>query len=448
MKLSMKVKTNIALFLLIYNVAFPADVKETAEKVLVYRGTSDASAAVAVSENGPGHSANMFVVADDENNVLRVYRTDATLRSSASTLRPPRRTADDGSILHSAFSAGAAAKAGTTKDESLRSTSKPGLPIFYYDLTSFLDIEPEHLEADIEGATRVAERIYWITSHGRNKDGEPRPNRYRFFATDVKIQDGNISIRPVGIPCKSLVHSLLKTISMNHLELDKVTRFDAAKLTEKERQKLAPKEHGLNIEALCASADGRTLYIGFRNPRPIRNNSLKMTASPGMGISNGTSPRDKKNDVGKALVVPLKNADAVIENSAAPIFGEPMLWSLGGLGIRSMEYSNFHQAYFIAAGPHNENPGYALYRWSGKNDEPPRFVRDLHTMQKDFTTEALVSFKNSDKLLLLSDDGSLDIKVSNASECLDGRLNDDGTCPNKFLTDPNKKTFRAIWLEP
>jgi len=418
----MKVKTNIALFLLIYNVALPTGVKETTEKVLVYRGTSDASAAVAVSENGPGHSANMFVVADDENNVLRVYRTD-----------------------------------------------KPSLPIFSYDLTSFLDIEPEHPEADIEGATRVAERIYWITSHSRNKDGKIRLNRYRFFATDVKVQDGNISICSVGIPCKSLVHSLLKTISMNHLELDKVTRFDAAKLTEKERQKLAPKEHGLNIEALCASADGKTLYIGFRNPRPIRNNSLKMTASPGMGISNGASPRDKKNDVGKALVVPLKNADAVIENSAAPIFGEPMLWSLdglpavpssdsaitdyrhsgqAGLGIRSMEYSNFHQAYFIVAGPYDEEPGCVLYRWSGKNDESPRFVRDLHTMHKDFTPEALVVFRNSDKLLLLSDDGSLDIKVSNARECLDDRLNDDGTCPNKFLTDPNKKTFRAIWLEP
>jgi hypothetical protein len=378
MKLSIKVKTNIALFLLIYNVAFSASVKETAEKVLVYRGTSDASAAVAVNENGPGHSANMFVVADDENNVLRVYRTD-----------------------------------------------QPGLPIFSYELTSFLDIKPEHPEADIEGATRVADRVYWITSHGRNKDGKPRSNRYRFFATDVKVKDGNISIRSVGIPCKSLVHSLLKTRSMNHLELDKATRFDIGNLSKKEREKLAPKEHGLNIEALCASADGKTLYIGFRNPQI----------------------HDKKSRATKALVVPLENADDVIEKSVAPIFGEPMLWSLDDLGIRSMEYSNFHQAYFIIAGPHDEEPGCVLYRWSGKKDESPRFMRDLHTMHKDLTPEALVSFKNSDKLLLLSDDGSLHIKVSNANECLDGRLNDDGTCPNKFLIDPNKKTFRAIWLE-
>jgi hypothetical protein len=48
---------------------------------------------------------------------------------------------------------------------------------------------------------------------------------------------------------------------------------------------------------------------------------------------------------------------------------------------------------------------------------------------------------------MLSDGGGLRIKVDDASQCMEGKLNDDGTCPNKFLTDPNKKTFRAIWLK-
>jgi len=365
------------------------------EEVLVYRGTSDASAAVALSDN-------MFIVADDENNILRVYKT-----------------------------------------------SVPGLPVFSYDLTKFLHIEPEHPEADIEGATSVGDRIYWITSHGRNKDGQLRPNRYRFFATAVKVEDENIIIRPIGAPCKNLVQSMLKAKTMQHLGLDKATQFNAEKLSKKERQKLAPKEQGLNIEGLCASTDGKTLYIGFRNPRPplIRNSKFSLNA----------------------LVVPLKNPDAVVESSAAPIFDEPMLWDLGGLpavpssdsaitdyrhsgqaglGIRSMEYSHFHKAYFIITGPHNEGSKSALYRWSGKDDEPPKFVRDLHTLQKDFTPEALVCFKNSGRLLIISDDGSLDIKVTDASECMEGQLNKDGTCPNKFLIDSNKKTFRAIWITP
>jgi hypothetical protein len=182
---------------------------------LVYRGASDASAAVAVGED-------MFVVADDENNILRVYKT-----------------------------------------------SQGGLPLFSYETTEFLDIEPEHPEADIEGATMIGPRIYWITSHGRNKDGKMRPNRYRFFATTVKVENGTVTITPVGTPCKTLIHSLVKTENMRRLRLDRATRFDATKLTKKDRKKLAPKEEGLNIEGLCASADGRTIYIGFRNPRPV-----------------------------------------------------------------------------------------------------------------------------------------------------------------------------------
>jgi hypothetical protein len=150
----------------------------------------------------------------------------------------------------------------------------------------------------------------------------------------------------------------------------------------------------------------------------------------------------------KALVVPLKNPDAVIESLAAPIFDEPMLWDLGGLGIRSMEYSHFHKAYFIIAGSHDESSKSVLYRWSGRADEPPKFVRDLHMLQKDFTPEALVVFEKSNRLLMLSDDGSLPIKVTDDSECMDGQLNKDGTCPNKFLADPDKKSFRAIWFTP
>jgi len=335
------------------------------EEVLIYRGTSDASAAVAVSEK-------MFIVADDENNVLRVYKTNTS-----------------------------------------------GLPVFSYDLTQFLGIEPEHPEADIEGAAMIGDRIYWITSHGRNKDGKMRPNRYRFFATSVKVQNDNVTIRPVGIPCRTLIHSLIKTDAGIRLELERATRFDAANLTKRQRKNLAPKKDGLNIEGFCASPDGKTIYIGFRNPRPYS----------------------------KAIVVPLKNARQIIEREEPPIFGTPILWDLGGLGIRSMEYSHSHKAYFIVAGPHNEQLGFALYRWSGEKNRPPTLVRELNPDEGSFNPEALVTFKNSAGFLLLSDDGTLVINVSEPSECMEGKLSKDGKCLNKYLTDQNKKHFRAIWLE-
>jgi hypothetical protein len=75
-------------------------------------------------------------------------------------------------------------------------------------------------------------------------------------------------------------------------------------------------------------------------------------------------------------------------------------------------------------------------------------VQDLRTGKNDFTPEALVPFQNSSKILIISDDGALHIKISDASQCMKSKLNEDGTCLNKFLTDPNKKAFRAIWLKP
>jgi hypothetical protein len=366
----MKVISEVVFFLLMCSAVVLADGNEPAGETLVYRGASDASAAVAITDD-------MFVVADDENNILRVYKS-----------------------------------------------SGGGLPEFCFDMTVFLGIEPEYPEADIEGATMIGDRIYWITSHGRNKDGQMRPNRYRFFATKVLVEDGKIRIAPVGKPFKTLVHRLVRTQTGRRLGLDKATRFDEVGLTKKELRKLAPKEQGLNIEGLCASADGKTIYIGFRNPLVY----------------------DRLTRRSRAIALPLNNLQAVVEKSEEPIFGEPILWNLAGLGIRSMEYSHFHKAYFIIAGPADEVPGFALYRWSGEKDVLPVLVRRFS--QSDFSPEALIPFKNSSRLLLLSDDGMLPIKVSDAAECKEGELLADGTCPNKFLADSDKKTFRGIWLTP
>lgn len=375
-----KVIGETLLFLLMCVVIGHSSFGDSAGEVLLYRGASDVSTAVAVGKK-------MFVAADDEDNVLRVYKTNQTC-----------------------------------------------LPVFSYDLTRFLDIEPQHPEADIEGATKIGDRIYWITSHGRNRDGKVRPNRYRFFATTVKVQDRNITISPVGTASRTLVHSLIKAESMRQLQLGRAARFDATSLSEKERKNLAPKESGLNIEALCASADGRRIYIGFRNPRPYS----------------------------KALVVSLNNPEQVIEQKKLPIFAPPLLWDLKGYGIRSMEYSFFHKAYFIVAGAHDEKPAFALYRWSGDKDSHPVRVQGQTQMpfcaigesskidldKCNFAPEALITFKACDKFLLLSDDGSLPVDVSDPSECMPGKLHKNGTCLNKYLTDPNKKYFRAVWFQP
>jgi len=368
-KTKMRHSVKLSLFFLISSVFSYVSFGETVNTSITYYGTSDASAAVAVGERS-------FVAADDENNTLRVYRTD---RSS--------------------------------------------LPVYSCDLTSFLCVDPNRREADIEGAAAVGDIVYWISSHGRNKDGKMRESRYRFFATSIKINNGDFTITPVGTPCRTLIHEIIRSGKMQQLRLDEVTRF-GAELKKKDRKKLAPKKDGLNIEGLCAAPDGKTLYIGFRNPQ---------------FLYRATSRKD-------AIIVPLLNPDQVIEKRKRPIYGSPILLNLGGLGIRSIEYSRFHKSYFIIAGAHDERPEFALYKWLGPKEQPV-LVKKFPTDQNDLTPEALVVFEKTGRLFVLSDDGSIVIDVPRTSDCFEGEMVEDGKCPNKYLSDQSKKSFRGMWLE-
>jgi hypothetical protein len=347
-----------------------------------------------------------FIVADDEENILKVYRT-----------------------------------------------INDSKPMLCYDVSQFLELLPDYPEVDIEGATKVGNRVYWIGSHGRNREGKLRPNRYRFFATEIascgertngeqsrtsRTADGN-SIRPAGKSYKDLVFDLIGTKNEVQKDLNKAAGF-AFELKGKDLSRLAPKNEGLNIEGLCASPDGKTLYIGFRNPL------------------------HKKGSKEYAIVMPLNNAASVIERGQKLAFGRPLLWDLNGLGIRDMVYSPYHKAFFLVAGPARggeqgrtagERPDwvpalrgpFALYRWSGQEDQQPQLVRKIAADGNKFTPEALITFENSDKLLILSDDGTIEVNVASPSECKEPLI-DDGKCLNKYLTNPDKKSFRAAWIKP
>src|SRR5262249_19139254 len=143
-----------------------AESPQADSEVIEHFGMCDASAAVAVGRT-------MFLVANDEDNTLRVYRNNV-----------------------------------------------PGRPVHTFDLTSFLKPEPTHPEADIEGATQVGERVYWITSHGTNKNGKPRPSRHRLFATDVKTDGDNVTVIPAGVPYEKLVQDLSSAPQLKDFKLD------------------------------------------------------------------------------------------------------------------------------------------------------------------------------------------------------------------------------------
>ena len=227
------------------------------------------------------------------------------------------------------------------------------------DLGDFLDAERE---TDIEASATIGDRIYWITSHGRNSKGKDRPERQRFFATDIVSRGGRLTVIPAGTAYTDLLADLVNASQLNRYRLG-------------EASALPPKTAGaLNIEGLAATPDGK-LLIGFRNPIP--------------------------ND--KALIIPLENPSAVISGSKA-IFGQPIELALGGLGIRSLE--RVGDGYLIVAGPYDSSGSFTLYKWSNVLGGSPVAVSGINLY--GMHPEALFAIPNSDTIQILSDNGKIE----------------------------------------
>jgi hypothetical protein len=285
-----------------------------------------------------------------------------------------------------------------------------GQPLADYDLAAFLAAgAPGRSEADIEASARVGDRVYWISSHGRSNKGKWHAARQRFFATTVRRKEGAaVAVETVGMPFTGLVEALQASPAV------RASGFDRA---------IGPVPEGaanvldFNIEGMCATASGDRLYIGLRHPR------VKVA---------GSTPR--------AVVIPFDNPAAVVDSGAAPRFGAPLLWDLGGAGIRSMDYAKAHDAVFVTAS--SDEGGWALYRWTG-GEAAPALVQRLDELGPEFSPEALVTFDGSPDLFLLSDDGSRRFPAG-AAACLGGELGEDGSCQNKHLRDPGRRSFRGV----
>jgi hypothetical protein len=289
---------------------FPSAVQNIA--VIEYPGMCDPSAAQAISDG-------LFIVASDEDNVLRVYARD-----------------------------------------------NPGAPR-RFDLNSFLKPDEDHPEADIEGVTQIGERIFWIASHGRNRNGKFRPSRHRLFATKVTVDGDDVMVAPVGLPYTRLLEDLVQAPVLAKYDLESASK------------KAPESKDGLNIEGLAATPQG-TLMIGFRNPIPG----------------------------GKALIVPLDNPQQVVEGERAKL-GPPIELSLKGLGIRSMEYRESRGRYLIAAGPYNDDGKVALFDWSGKPSDAAEPL--LEQTFGDLTPEAMFLYPgDTTAVQFLSDDGGLKVE--------------------------------------
>ena len=197
----------------------------------VFTGMCDASGAVPLSER-------VFIVADDEDNVLRAYDAD-----------------------------------------------RAGAPLFSVDLSESLGLpsrparktgEPRAApETDIEAATRIGDLALWITSHGRTSSGKLEPARFRFFATSTS-ESGRIAV--VGRPYETLIADLVRDARYAPFALD-----EAAQRTPKE-------PGGLNIEGMTARAEGG-VFIGLRNPVPAGKALVVTLLNPDDVILHGAPAR-------------------------------------------------------------------------------------------------------------------------------------------------------------
>ncbi len=180
-------------------------------------GTSDASTAVMVD-------ANFMFVADDENQVLRLYNRQNS-----------------------------------------------GLPINGFDYSVSLGVVASNPEVDIESSVRIGNRIYWLGSHSNSaSSGALRPNRYRLFATDISGSGAAATLSYVG-RYDNLRTDLINW-DVNNLHGLGANYFGLSASAASGIFPEASSGAGFNIEGLTVAPDGTTAYICFRAPiSPVSN---------------------------------------------------------------------------------------------------------------------------------------------------------------------------------
>lgn len=159
-------------------------------------------------------------------------------------------------------------------------------------------------EADIEGAARDGDVIYWVSSHGTSRKGKRRASRLQFFGTRI-IDGATLALEPVGKPYTRL--------------LDDLDNFYPGA--------------DFNIEGL-AMGPGGSVLLGLRSP-----------------VFDG-----------RALVMRITNPREVLDGEP-PVFSDESYLDLGGLGIRSID--RLGDGYLVAAGPSGDERTARLFLWDG-----------------------------------------------------------------------------------
>ncbi|MBY0551400.1 MAG: DUF3616 domain-containing protein [Candidatus Obscuribacterales bacterium] len=271
-----------------------------ANPLMLFQGACDGSGAVAIDKH-------RFLNATDEDNFVRLYDTEV-----------------------------------------------PGAPVKSFDLEELFSLSAQ-AEMDIEGATRIGDELFFISSNKRSKKGKLRSGRHLFALNVALDASGAVSLTKVGRPYVQLA--------------DALESFDSQL------------GYSVNIEGLSIWKKNQ-LLIGFRSPTV--------------------------DD--KALLVPLVNPLAVVQSGEKPKFGEAIKLALAGQGVRAIEYWPERFLYVIVAGSPEAHGEFRIYTWSG---DPKDGAVAGPSLAID--AESVVVFPGEKKrVLLLSDDSG---ERSEAGKC-------------------------------
>lgn len=178
---------------------------------LMHEQTCDASAAVPVGDA-------LLLVANDEDNVLRLYRRDVA-----------------------------------------------GGPICELDVSEFLGIDKE---ADIEGAAWSGNHVLWIGSHNTGS----RSRRHQLFATEILVADGDFQITPIGRSYRGLLNDMLSDDRLDDLNFEAASRIEPKEAGGLNIEGLAATPAGeLLIGFRNPIRDGKAIVLAVKNVAGVIN---------------------------------------------------------------------------------------------------------------------------------------------------------------------------------
>lgn len=250
-------------------------------------------------------------------------------------------------------------------------------PIKKWDLTSSLGLSKE---ADFEDAARIGNDVLLITSHGRNKDGELKTDRYRFARLSITGSGATTNLSVTGYT-KNLLQNMLDSTKWQQPDttiinlLKQRTQLETATVAS-----LAPKVDGFNIEGIAQLPGSTTrVAIGLRNPL-INNQAIVIT-----------------------LENPLEAA-----TGATPVFGQAIRLDLAGYGVRGMAWSATDNVMYILAGHINSDPeaNFFLYRWDGLATSAAEYL-GAYQHSSGGSLEAILPHEGTKTLRILVDEGAV-----------------------------------------